>query len=361
MKRRSLRHLLAAMIGAVAISALTSLAPVAGGPQAPAPRQTPPRPVRNDTPHPGRELAVLRNHQLRKGGHQPFFEFSRDGLWPYFDRIGARVVGQWKVIEPASTSADREDVYRMTRYASFEHWLGTRSGNGNPIGGDGPAWQKGQAGITDRRALETGSAGAYFLEGAMAPDGPYFMPALPERFRLVESGRRPQSTQPVIAVRAGEAQPAREIVELRYQRIRKGTFDEFTQATTTSVWPWEEKLGARPIGQWRVVYPQDPRDGSTRNAFGQSALRFITTPSAEYDEVVTLTRYSGPAHREALSAPDRAVFEGGNGPDFVAWKNALERQRSLTLTSRSEVLEGFMYSSPPLYLPGLPERYEPLP
>lgn len=321
-------------------------------------RDVPPRPVRNDVPKPGRELAVLRNHQLRKGGHEPFFQFSRDGLWPYIARIGARVVGQWKVIEPASTAADREDVYRMTRYASFEHWRGTRSGNANPIGGDGPAWQAGQAGLTERINVELGSAGAYFLEGRMAPDGPIFMPALNERYRLAQSGQRPPATSADIPVRADVARPGQEIVELRYQRIRKGTFDQFVELTASSVWPWEEKLGARPIGQWKVVFPQDPGDGSTRGLTGQSALRFITTPSAEYDEVVTLTRFGSTAHREAIATPERAVFEGGNGPDFVAWKSAIDRQNALTISTRAEVLQGFMYNSPPMYLPALPERFE---
>ena len=361
MLKPSLRYLLAAVIGVVAAAALAFPGPVAGSQQSAVSSPLPPRPVRNDRTRPRRELAVLRNHQLRKGGHEPFYQFSRDGLWPYFDRIGARVVGQWKLIEPANTAADREDVYRLTRYASFEHWLGTRSGNASPIGGDGPAWQKGQSGVIDRNNLELGSAGAYFLEGRVAPDGPYFLPPLQERYRLVESGQRPQATAVEIPVRAGVAQAGQEIVELRYQRIRKGTFEQFVEATSVNVWPWEEKLGARPIGQWKVVFPKDPGDGSTRNAFGRSALQFITVESADYDEMVTLTRYGSVAHREALFTPERAVFEGGNGPDFVAWKAALDTQQSLTLSTRVQVLQGFMYTSPPAYLPALPERFERVP
>lgn len=84
-------------------------------------------------------------------------------------------------------------------------------------------------------------------------------------------------------------------------------------------------------------------------------------PSADYDEVVTLTRYGSTAHREALLTPERAVFEGGNGPDWLAWKNALEQQRSLTASTRTELLQGFMYNSPPMYLPALPEQFERVP
>jgi hypothetical protein len=351
----------AILLFATGVVAFTTLGLHASGPQAQTPRDQPPRPVRNDVPRPGRELDVLRNHRLKKGGHVPFFQYSRDGLWPYFDRIGARVVGQWKIIEPAATG-DVEDVYRLTRYASFQHWLGTRSGNQSPIGGDGPAWAKGQAGINDRLNFEVGSAGAYFLEGTVAPDTPIFMPPVPERYRLVESGQRPAATAPVIPVRAGSGQqPGQEIVELRYQRIRRGSFDQFLQATSAAIWPWQQKLGARPIGQWKVVYPSDPGDGSTRNSQGRSALQFFTTPSTEYDEVVTLTRFASAGHREAIGTPDRAVFEGGNGPDFAAWSQALTLQQSLTLSTKTEIMQGFMYDSPPAYLPALPERYERVP
>lgn len=345
---------------AAALLAVATLTLQAGAPQQPA-AAGPPRPVRNDTPRTGRELSVLRNHQLRKGGHETFFQMSRQGLWPYFDRIGARVVGQWKLVDPVSPSSDREDVYRLTRYASFQHWLGTRSGNQTPIGGDGPAWAAGQAGVRERSGLELGSAGAYFLDGAIAPEGPIFMPPVVEQYRLVDAAKRPAADAPVIAVRAGVGQPGQEIVELRYQQIRKGSFEQFLEATRSAVWPWEQKLGARPIGQWRVIYPTDPGDGSSRNLQGRSALQFITTFNPAYDEVVTLTRYASAAHREAISTPERAVFEGGNGPDFVAWKAAVELRASLTLSTRVELLQGLLYDSPPAYLPALPEQYERVP
>src|SRR4051812_29216938 len=83
----------------------------------------PPRPVRNDVPKAGREMHVLRNHELKPGAHEQFYQFSRDSYWPFFERLGARVVGQWKVmaIDGAAPAAG-DDVYRLVRYASFEHW-----------------------------------------------------------------------------------------------------------------------------------------------------------------------------------------------------------------------------------------------
>jgi hypothetical protein len=130
-------------------------------------------------------------------------------------------------------------------------------------------------------------------------------------------------------------------VELRYQRIAKGRFDELAAQTRDAIWPWEEKLGARPIGQWKVIYPNAPN-------------RTVESPA--FDEVVTLTRYASDAHRRAM-APDRAVLLGGNGPDWRAWRAALDAQAPLILETSSELLRGEMYNSPPVYTPSLGERY----
>src|SRR6476469_9156807 len=127
---------------------------------------TAPRPVRNDVPQPGREILVLRNHELKPGGHEPFYQFSRDAYWPFFERLGARVVGQWKVVAGgAGAPGGGDDVYRLVRYASFDHWRATRQGPDVGLGGNGPAWESGQQGLGERGGLQTGSKGAYFLEG----------------------------------------------------------------------------------------------------------------------------------------------------------------------------------------------------
>lgn len=301
-----------------------------------------PRPVRNDVPRPLRELLVLRNHELKSGGHEPFYQFSRDAYWPFFERLGARVVGQWKVVAPDGRGSDSgDDVYRLVRYASFEHWQSTRQGPDVALGGNGPAWERGQQALNDRGGLQTGSKGAYFLEGVMAPDGPRFMPGLPEAYDRIDEGQRPSADAAAIPVRAGAMVPGREVVELRYQRIRKGAFDRFAADTLARIWPWEEKLGARPVGQWKVVHPAAPSR---------------TKESAEFDEVITMTRYASRDHQRAMAA-DVAVYMGGNGPDWQAWRAALEAQRTATLETRSELMEGHMFQSPPVYLAELPERY----
>lgn len=316
-------------------------------------QESAPKPVRNDVAKPGEELFVLRNHRLRKGGHEPFYESSRDGVWPYFERTGPRIVGQWQVIPAqAAAPADVEDVYRLVRYASFEHWQATRTLGG--IGGNGPASDKDQKGRRERGALEVGSKGAYFLQGQLAPGGPYFMPALLEKYELVQPGQRPDAGESAIPVRMDIAQAGKEIVVVRYQRIEKGAFARFIDLTRASIWPWEEKLGARPIGQWRVIFPEAP--DVTERSRGTS---FMTAQSPAYDEVITLTRYASTAHRDAM-APDVAVYMGGNGPDWQAWRGALEAQRKLTLLTSDETAQGFLYQSPPIYLPGVAERYRRL-
>lgn len=328
-------------LGIAPIAALVFMA-IAHG-QAPLPR-----PVRNDRAQPARELLVLRHHQLRQGGHEEFYRLSAENVWPFFERNGARIVGQWKITESANTmTPGSDDVYRLVRYAGFDHWRATRSalssGADVALGGNGPAQSRSIAGYASRGELEIGSKGAYFLEGVSAPGGPYFMPGLAEQYELARDGQRPPATDARIPVRVDVAQPGDEIVEIRYQRIRKGSYERFADATRTAVWPWEAKLGARPMGQWLIVHP---------------ATASRTPATSSYDEVITMTRFSGRAHRDAMQ-PDVAVFMGGNGPDYDAWVAARRIHQELLLSTSIEIAQGIMYDSPPKFLPGLPEHYQP--
>jgi hypothetical protein len=311
-----------------------------------------PRPVRNAAAQPARELLVLRHHQLRLGGHEEFYRLSAENVWPFFERNGARIVGQWKITDSAGTMTPGSDeVYRLVRYAGFEHWRATRSQESSgtaagvaadvALGGNGPAQSRSIGGYASRGELEQGSRGAYFLEGVTAPGGPYFMPGLDESYELVRSGQRPAASDARIPVRVDVAQPRQEIIEIRYQRIREGAYERFVDATRSSIWPWEEKLGARPLGQWKVVHYAAPSR---------------TAATSEYDEVITMTRYASRAHRDALAA-EVAVFAGGNGSDYDAWAAARRLQQDLTLSTSFEIASGHMYNSPPQFLPGLPEQY----
>jgi hypothetical protein len=309
-----------------------------------------PTPVRNDVAKQDREILVLRNHRLRAGGHEQFYQASRDDVWPYFERMGARVVGQWKIFQTDAVAPQGvEDVYRLVRYTGIEHWQATRYQRSTA--GDGPAFEKDQKGRKERAGIEVGSKGAFFLQGETAPGGPYYMPTLREKYELLQSGVRPPSGEPQIPVRMDVARPGVEIVVIRYQRIAKGAFDRFVDLTRAHIWPWEEKLGARPIGQWKVIFPALP--GVTERSRGASLM---TQESPDYDEVITMTRYASKAHYDEM-APDAAVYMGGNGPDWRAWTEALQAQRKLTTMTSIEIAQGLQYQSPPNYLPGLPERY----
>ena len=78
------------------------------------------------------------------------------------------------------------------------------------------------------------------MRGKLASGGPYFLPGLKEQYGRFASDQRPDPNDPTIPVRVDVAQPADEIVEIRYQRIRKGAYPEFAAITEANIWPWEE-------------------------------------------------------------------------------------------------------------------------
>lgn len=144
-----------------------------------------PHPVRNDVAQPGEEVITLRYFRIRKGSFDEFLEVSIEGVWPYFEKLGSRVIGMWKVITPTGVegappeSKDYDEVYLSTRYASIDHWKASRDAVQH--GGNGPDWLKCKAALDRRNAL-TISSNVIFLRGSMAPGGPYFMPGLNETY-----------------------------------------------------------------------------------------------------------------------------------------------------------------------------------
>jgi hypothetical protein len=144
-----------------------------------------PHPVRNDVAQPGEEIVTLRYFKIKKGSFDEFLKVSIEGVWPYFEKLGSRVIGMWKVITPSGVegappeSKDYDEVYLSTRYASLEHWKASRDGVLH--GGNGPDWIKCKAAL-DRRSALTISSNVIFLKGRMAPGGPYFLPGLDETY-----------------------------------------------------------------------------------------------------------------------------------------------------------------------------------
>ena len=144
------------------------------------------RPVRNQLAQQGREVAALRYWKVEKGCYQEFRRVSEEAIWPFFEKLGARIVGMWRVV-PApgeSESADFDEVYLLTRYASIEHWSATR--DMAKLGGNGPDFDACAAAVRRRQELSRETS-VRFLEGSTSPGGPYFLPGLDERYSEVSS------------------------------------------------------------------------------------------------------------------------------------------------------------------------------
>jgi hypothetical protein len=145
-----------------------------------------PTPVRNAAHQPGEEIVTLRYFKIKKGSFAEFYKASEEGVWPYFEKIGSRVIGMWQVVAPEDVGegefvehADYDEVYLMTRYASVEHWRATRDTVRH--GGDGPDWDACRKALEVRRGL-TIESNVKFLRGGLANNGPYFMPGLGEKY-----------------------------------------------------------------------------------------------------------------------------------------------------------------------------------
>ncbi len=293
---------------------------------------------RNDVARAGQEVLVLRHHRLAKGMHEAFVEGSR-GVWLVYEKIGARIVGDFKVIHPDGAGpSEFDEGYRLVRYASFEHWQDTR----RPVGmmGDGPLLSLSRAGGQRRRTFQTGSDGAFFLTGAMAPDGPYHLPGLDEDYEVLDAAAESTGNSPR-PVRYDAPIPGAEVITLRYWKIQKGAFETFHEASLNGVWPYFQKIGARVIGQWKVIHPPPPAGNTTENP--------------EFDEVLMMTRYASYQHWQATRD---AVALGGDGPDYQAYREALRVRGSMSTETWVKFLQGELYLNPPMYTPALPEVYK---
>jgi len=301
--------------------------------------------VRNDAPRVGQqEVLMFRHAFLEKGRYETWYQASQEGVWPWFEKIGARIVGDWQVIYPAggSENPDLDEAYRLARYASYEHWQATRpstsaasgeTGGSDLLGGNGPDQEMNNASLAHRRTVMRGSKGGIFLQGYMAEDRPIFSPGSGETFQQSNNGSDDE-----IAVRHDVTRPNEDFLALVYWKIRKGSFEEFHALTRDGVYPYLEKIGVRPVGQWQVVYLP-----------GGAPVE-----SEEYDEVYLIARYASYDHFQATQTPERL---GGNGADYDAFRDALRRREPLTLEYSVQFMQGPLYGSPPLYMPALDETY----
>ncbi len=132
--------------------------------------------VRNDVPQPGDPIVTKRYWKIKKGAFPEFLAASRDGVWPFFEKIGARVIGMWQVVHPdGEAPADYDEVYLITQYASVEHWRATREMSA--LGGNGPDWEAAREALRLRRSL-TIETHVEFLQGLKWDTPPYYMPGV---------------------------------------------------------------------------------------------------------------------------------------------------------------------------------------
>jgi hypothetical protein len=141
--------------------------------------------VRHDVAQPGEPIVTLRYFKIRKGAFPEFIAASEQGVWPFFEKIGSRVIGMWQVVHPpgvgptaGGASPDYDEVWLITRYASVEHWAATR--DMAKLGGNGPDYDKAIAALRLRDSL-TLETDVRFLEGTTWQSPPFFMPSIGER------------------------------------------------------------------------------------------------------------------------------------------------------------------------------------
>ncbi len=119
-------------------------------------------------------IATQRTFKIRKGAFPEFHRLSAQGVWPYFERIGARIIGMWLVTEDEreKPSPDFDTVVLVTRYENREHWHATRT----PValGGEGPMWDRCRDALEKRRALTIDTWLRFLDPGEQAAGGPYY-------------------------------------------------------------------------------------------------------------------------------------------------------------------------------------------
>jgi hypothetical protein len=295
-------------------------------------------PVRNEVARVGQQEVIMMRHAFIEEGEYAFWEReSRRKVWPWFQRLGARMIGDFEVIYPEVTdeSPGQDEALRFARYASYEHWQATRRANvENPTGGSIVLAGKGNLsvtsdmGLSNRRTVLQGSKEAVFLQGHMAQTRPLYMPGTREAFREAVDSSGDDLPVPVSHK---SASPNDEVLILRYRKIKKNAFQELYEIERGDVWPYLEKIGGRPVGQWKVIYLPNG------------------TPieSPEHDEDYSLIRYASLDHYKAVVTDPRAL--GGDGPDFQRQQEAKSLINELILSTSYRVLKGPLFNSPPVY------------
>ena len=275
---------------------------------------------RNEAHKPGEEVFVLRHYRLQKGTHQAFKTASERGVWLVYEKIGTRIIGDFKYVYPeGGGSSEYDESVRLARYASYEHWLDTR----RPFGmmGDGPLLDLSSGGFSTRQGYVQASDGAYFMTGSMVEALPY---------HLTAQGASDSDG----SVRYNIPQPGDEISLIDCWQIKKGEFERFDRLTREGMLPLISKMGVRPLGIWQLIYPDTA----------------IQNPDPDTDQVMMITRFASYQHQQATLDPANLIGDGG---DYVAWSEANAARDRLIVGGWHRFVAGDLYGSPPTYIPSL--------
>jgi hypothetical protein len=119
-------------------------------------------------------VTTQRTWRIRKGSFPEFHRVSARGVWPYFERIGARIIGMWLVTEDEHepASPDYDTVILLTRYESREHWAATR--DFVKLGGEGPMHDACVKALQRRRELTISTWLRWLDDGSETTGGPYY-------------------------------------------------------------------------------------------------------------------------------------------------------------------------------------------
>ena len=130
---------------------------------------------------------MMRHAYLDEGSYDYWYQQSATGVWPWFERLGARILGDFEIIYPLSEdqTPGQDEALRFARYASYEHWQATRVVRAPEIPADPCVWPVTGTQRCQRKRLAQSPRGSAGLTRRPVPAGLYGSdpPCLPARHR----------------------------------------------------------------------------------------------------------------------------------------------------------------------------------
>ena len=148
----------------------------------------------------------MRHAYLEEGSYEAWLEASRSGVWPYFERLGARILGDFEIVYPVGADATpgRDEALRFARYASFEALAGhprrrprRRYRRRRPARRRRGPERRLAGGTAHPPPVPAGVARRHLPAGPPGRDpARLYMPGLAERYEQVDGGADPDSGAP---------------------------------------------------------------------------------------------------------------------------------------------------------------------